>query len=321
MTETQTRTFESQPGRRSRVPLLLGITSPSGAGKTYSAARLATGIQRVVGGDIYVLDTENGRSLHYADKFKFQHTPFGAPFDPLGYLAGIEHCVRKGAKTIIIDSASHEHEGPGGVLEIHERECLRLMKEMNQTRDKIQLAAWAKPKQERRRLINTMLQIDCNFILCFRAKKKIKPEKGKGILELGWMPIAGDEWIFEMTMNVLLYPNAGGVPVWEPELPGEREMLKLPEQFRPLMLEKHANKPLSEDIGQALAIWAEGEAAMGTDADYITAAKTIDEATTPAELKKAAEALRTKGWSEEHRAKLAAAMEAAKTRVGSGRAA
>jgi hypothetical protein len=321
MTEPATRTFESQPGRRSRVPLLIGIASPSGAGKTYSACRLATGIQRVVGGDIYVLDTENGRATHYADKFKFQHTPFAAPFGPLDYLAGIEHCVRNGAKTIIIDSASHEHEGPGGVLEMHERECEKQVKETGLHRDKIQFGAWAKPKQERRRLINTMLQIDCNFILCFRAKKKSKPEKGKGMIELGWMPIAGDEWVFEMTMSCLLYPNAGGVPTWEPDMPGEREMIKLPEQFRPLMLEKHATKPLSEDIGQALAVWAAGDAATPSEEDYSAALKAIDAADSTAALKKAVESTRSKAWSDDQRSKINAAVEATKARVGGGRAA
>jgi hypothetical protein len=321
MTETTTRTFESQPARRTRVPLLIGLASPSGAGKTYSALRLATGIQRVVGGEIDVIDTENGRSLHYANLFKFRHTPFGAPFDPLGYLAAIEHCVKLGAKTIIIDSASHEHEGPGGVLEMHERECQKMVKEMNTTREKIQLGAWAKPKQERRRLINTMLQIDCNFILCFRAKKKIKPEKGKGMLELGWMPIAGDEWIFEMTMNCLLYPNAGGVPIWAPEMPGEQEMVKLPEQFRPMMLEKHANRPLSEDIGQALAVWAAGDAAAATDADFSAAVAAIEGADSTVALKKAVESTRSKAWSDDQRSKINAAVEATKARVGGGRAA
>jgi len=117
-----TRTFETKPAVRSQVPLLIGLVSPSGAGKTYSALRLATGIQRVVGGEIFVVDTESRRALHYAEQFKFKHVQFNAPFGPLDYLAAIEHCVREGAKTIVVDSLSHEHEGPGGVLEMHEQE-------------------------------------------------------------------------------------------------------------------------------------------------------------------------------------------------------
>jgi hypothetical protein len=318
---TITRTFETAPAVRSQVPLLIGLVSPSGAGKTYSALRLATGIQRVVGGDIYVADTESRRSLHYADKFKFQFTPFVAPFGPLDYLAVIEHCVSKGAKTIILDSMSHEHEGPGGVLEMHEREIERMMKEWSTGREKVQLGAWAKPKQERRRLINTLLQIPCNFILCFRAKEKLKIERGKEPQELGFMPIAGDEWIYEMTMNCLLLPNAGGVPTWNPDGQGEQKIVKLPEQFKQLMLEKQLGKPLSEETGQALAVWAAGDAAAATTADHEAALAAIRAATAPAELKKIADGLRSKAWTDEQRKEIAAAIEATKATFPSGRAA
>ena len=115
MTESK-RTFIDEPGNRNGgTPILIGLVGPSGSGKTYSALRLATGIQSVVGGDIFVIDTEARRSLHYADKFNFRFLQFDPPFGPLDYLAAIRHCVSKGAKTIVVDSMSHEHEGKGGV--------------------------------------------------------------------------------------------------------------------------------------------------------------------------------------------------------------
>ena len=117
-----TRSFDDKPAIREATPLLVGIMGPSGGGKTYSALRLATGIQRVSGGDIGFIDTEARRALHYAEKFKFRHLDFRAPFGPLDYLAAVEHFVNKGVKTIIVDSMSHEHEGPGGVLEMHDQE-------------------------------------------------------------------------------------------------------------------------------------------------------------------------------------------------------
>mgnify|MGYP003345991438 CR=1 FL=1 len=40
------------------MPLLIGIMSPSGGGKTFSALRLATGMRRVYGGDIYGIDPQ-----------------------------------------------------------------------------------------------------------------------------------------------------------------------------------------------------------------------------------------------------------------------
>jgi len=312
-----TRTFETKPAVRSQVPLLISLVSPSGAGKTYSALRLATGIQRVVGGDISVLDTEARRALHYADRFKFHHTEFAAPFGPLDYLAGIEHCIKQGAKTVVIDSASHEHEGPGGVLEMHEREIERMVKEWSTTRENVQLGAWAKPKQERRRLINALLQIPCNFILCFRAKEKLKIEKGKDPQELGWMPIAGDEWIYEMTLQCLLMPGAQGIPNWTPEGDGAKKIVKLPEQFKALLLgEKHAGKPLSEDIGQALALWAAGDAAAVSGADFALAIEAVSGAESTDALKKVAAGLRAKAWDDAQKAQIAAAIDARKAELG-----
>src|SRR5690348_3446471 len=117
MSDRQGRSFQDTPAVRSAVPLLIGLTGPSGSGKTFSALRLAMGVQKVVGGDIFGIDTEAKRMLHYADKFKFRHIPFVAPFDPLSYLDALRHCQNKGAKTVIIDSTSHLHEGAGGTLE------------------------------------------------------------------------------------------------------------------------------------------------------------------------------------------------------------
>ena len=77
------RTFEDKPAVRTATPLLVGLIGPSGSGKTFSALRMATGIQRVSGGEVFVVDTESRRSLHYADKFKFRHVEFHAPFGPL----------------------------------------------------------------------------------------------------------------------------------------------------------------------------------------------------------------------------------------------
>lgn len=254
-----TRTFESSPAVRQRTPLLIGIVSPSGAGKTYSALRLAAGIQRVSEGPVYFIDTENKRGLHYADKFKFNHLNFAAPFAPLDYLAAIEHCVSKGARTIIIDSCSHEHEGPGGVLEMHEAEIDRLCRDDKSyaKREKMTMLAWQKPKAQRRRLINTMLQMDCNFILNFRAKEKLKLAKGEDPKPLGWMPIAGPEFVYEMTVKLLFLPGGNGVPVLQSDFDGERSMIKIPEQFRG-MFDPARPRQVDESLGEQLARWAAG---------------------------------------------------------------
>ena len=184
------RTFDDKPAARESVPLLIGLMGPSGGGKTFSALRLGTGMQRVSGGEIFVIDTEARRALHYADRFRFRHVVFEAPFSPLDYLAAIEHCVKRGAKTIIVDSMSHEHEGPGGVLEMHAAEVKRMAGGDTGKAERVKMLAWAKPKADRRRMINSILQVPCNFIFCFRAKEKLKIERGKEPEPRGFMPLA-----------------------------------------------------------------------------------------------------------------------------------
>ena len=245
------RTFEDKPAVREAVPLILGLVGPSSSGKTFSALRLGTGIQSVVGGDIGVIDTESKRALHYADKFKFRHLPFGAPFSPADYLAAFEHFVRKGVKTIIVDSMSHEWEGPGGVLEMHDEEFKRMG-----SRNAVKMLAWGKPKAEHRRMVNSFLQLPAHFIFCFRAKEKLKIEKGKDPVPLGWMPIGSGELIYEMAAKCLLPPGAQGVPDWNPKEVGSREWVKRPGWAESILPE---GKPLDEATGAALATWAAGD--------------------------------------------------------------
>ncbi len=269
------RTFEVKQATRQQVPLLIGLVGCAGSGKTYSALRLATGIQRVCGGDIHYIDSEARRALWYADQFKFKHVDFLAPFGPLDYLSAIEACVKDGAKTIVVDQMSNEHAGVGGVLEMHEAECQRLSKLWSTSIDKVKMSAWQKPKAERAKLINAMLQMPVNFLLLFRAKEKMDLSSAKPA-SLGWQPVAGEEYVFEMSLNMLLYPSSGGVPSWQPDEKGEKAIIKLPGQFRDIFAKK---EPLSEGIGEKLARWAAGGslAAAKTAAPPATAAPTDEE--------------------------------------------
>ena len=226
-----------------------------------SALRIASGIQAVVGGEIFGIDTESRRMLHYASDFRFRHIEFGAPFGSLDYLAVLKHCKAKGASVIIVDSMSHEHEGPGGLLEFQAAELDRLTKGDAKNRDRYNMLAWQKPKAARRALINGLLQLNANFVFCFRAREKTKPLRNKDrdgkteIIELGFMPIAGEEFLFEMTANCLLMPKSNGIPTWESEHIGEKGVMKFPAYLTAVF---PPGEQLSEDTGRRLAEWAGG---------------------------------------------------------------
>lgn len=257
--------FKLTEAKRGALPLFIGLCGPSGGGKTFSALRLATGIQRVAGGKLAVIDTEANRALHYADTFKFEHMPFSPPFSPDDYVEAIKACVDAGARTVVVDSMSHEHEGPGGVLEWHESEMARLAKAWHQPEAAVTFPAWAEPKAARRRLVNAILQLHVNLICCFRAKRKVEmPKKGSGDKQpkdMGWMPIAGPEYAYELTALGVLPPGAKGVPDWTPLDPGSEMVTKRPAQFESILKQ---GAQLSEDMGEAMARWAlgaEGKAA------------------------------------------------------------
>jgi|SRR5579862_1760440 len=250
------RTFTDSPAVRERVPLLIGLVAPSGAGKTYSALRLATGIQRVVGGSIFGIDTEARRMLHYADLFQFRHIDFKPPHGPLDYLAAIEHAVEKGTGVLIIDSMTHEHSGDGGVMDQSERYLERKCKDDEECRKKNFMLSLAVPKGQRKKLNRRIVQLGLNCIFCYRAQEKVKPQTGRAPLDLGWQPETTSPLQYDMTATFLLPPHSDGVPNFLPETNAEKLYTKLPVQFRDWF------KPgvqLSEDIGERLAKWAVGD--------------------------------------------------------------
>jgi hypothetical protein len=291
------RRFEANDAQDARngnmLPLLIGLTGPSGSGKTFSALRLASGIQSVVGGDIFVIDTEQRRSLHYADKFAFKHVNFGEPFGSLDYLEALRFAKKAGAGVVVIDSCSHEHDGPGGLLEQWDAEMKRLAGDDYGTwkAEKYNMQAWQKPKAGRRKLIAALTsELDLPCIFCFRARETTKPEKvtddrGRNktvMVDQGFKSIAADEWIFEMALSALLLPGSCGVPTWRSDKPGERLVIKLPEQFKSLA--EPPPFPLDEKVGRRLALWAKGEKPAAKPA----APAERFQATTPAAVEEAA---------------------------------
>lgn len=242
---------------RESVPLLIGMVGPSGSGKTFSALELATGIQQVVGGGIVVIDSESKRALHYADEFRFDHMDMTPPFSSLRYLEALELAAQHGAKTVVVDSMSHEHEGEGGYLWLQEEELDRMSGNDWKKRESCKFAAWIEPSKRRRRLITTIAsKLSINVIFCFRAKEKIALVKQGGKTKpvpLGWQAIAGDEFVYEMTHRFLLPPGSRGFPDFSDEAM-ELGVPKLPESHRCFI----AGRQITRQMGADLATWARG---------------------------------------------------------------
>ena len=126
------------------------------------------------------------------------------------------------------------------------------------------------------------------------------------------MPIAGEELVYEMTANALLMPGSGGVPTWQSIEVGEKQMIKLPQQFKKYFLEDNKDKPLDEDAGEFMARWAMGDVKQDkTDpAIYDAAIAKVKAALTIAGLDAAvAESRLIKGWPKEKSTLMKATIE------------
>lgn len=303
--ERQFLTEHAVPGPS---PLWIGLFGPSGGGKTFTALELATGVREVTGGTIHMIDTESGRGKHYANLFDYEYTSFPPPHGSLDYLAAIRDAVKKGAKVIIIDSFSHEHEGEGGMIDFQEAEVERMSRGDAGKADSVKMLAWTRPKAARKQLLREMIQVkDVVFILCFRADESAKPGKdahGKlVVLQLGFVPIAGKPFVYEATVCAFLPPHSNGVPNWNPDNPGERLMCKLPIQFRDLFA---SNRTLNRQDGRKLAEWARGGAEAPKSAATSSSAPVKSLADRAAALRDALKAAKsvgdlTKTWSSAHK--------------------
>lgn len=248
--------FTFHPAIRENVSLLIALAGGTGSGKTFTAMRLASGIAQ--GAKFAVIDTEAGRAKHYADQFAFDHGDLQPPFTPERYAEAIAAADKAGYPVIVVDSFSHEWAGTGGVLDMQEAELDRMAGQDWKKREACKMAAWIKPKTAHKHMVQQLLQVRAQLILCFRAEEKIEMVRGDdGKMKIvpkqslvginGWIPICEKNLPFEATCSFLLTADAPGVP----------KPIKLQEQHRALF---PTGQPITEAAGAAIHAWAKGGA-------------------------------------------------------------
>ena len=187
-----------KPASRKAVRPLIGLFAESGCGKTYSSLLLARGF---VGehGKIALVDSERGRGELYADVIKggYECLQLSEPFAPANYIGAIDAVEQAGFSIGIIDSASHEWEGLGGVLD--------MAAEREQQSGRAGLHNWKTPKMEHAKFMLRMLQSSIPWIVCLRAKHKTRQLKENGktaiVKDDFTTPTQADDFIFEMTAH------------------------------------------------------------------------------------------------------------------------
>ncbi len=258
--------FEIKPAVRKGTPALISLWGPSSSGKTYTALELARGL---VGpeGKIGLIDTENNRALFYAAMADgWEHLDFQPPFSPDRYTAALKTFEDKGYGCVIVDSGSHAWEGEGGVLDMAENGRAQSGKALTG------LVKWNKPKAAYKRMVNNQLRAPFHVIFCLRAKDGFK-QKGFGdkaeIANVGLEPIIGKNFLFEMTISVLLgadhkpvFPGDNSEYHANPSIPS----VKVPEELKHLI---KPNEYLGEGTGAAIAGWIKGGEAIDHHAEQV----------------------------------------------------
>lgn len=245
---------------KTTAKLRAAFYGPAGAGKTFSALRVATGM----GGRIGVIDTERGRSAKYADRFDFEIAePETNTVD--GYLALFKMAAKEGFDILIVDSLSHAWKSM-----LAEVDRLAAAKYKGNP-----FAAWNEvtPKQER--FVEAILTYPGHLFATMRADTEWAQEKDERTgkmkpVKIGLKPQQGKniEYEFDLLASVTLEHAI----IIEKDITGKFQ-------------DKYIEFP-GEDFGRELAAWlSEGE----PDRSDKEAAKQAANAATGGELRPASE--------------------------------
>ena len=182
-----------QKAERKKAKLKIGLTGPSGAGKTWSALLMAKGI----GGKIALMDTENESASLYADTKgmpEFDTMNLKPPYTVQKYVEAMRGAVAAGYNVLVIDSISHQWKGEGGILN---------KKEQLDARGGNSFQNWAKLTPEQEQFVASILQTDIHIICTMRSKTEytlIENDKGKmAPKKVGLAPVQRDGFEYELT--------------------------------------------------------------------------------------------------------------------------
>ncbi len=202
-----------QKATRKQIKIKVGVTGPTGSGKTFSALRLAKGL--AAGGKVAFIDTENeSGSLYSGDvkdfegrthHFDFDVINISPPFTHDKFIGAIEAAVSEKYAVVVMDSASHFWEG---ILE---------KKSRLDAAGGNSFSNWAKVTDEYKDILAAVLQSPIHAICCLRSKMDYVLEeterngrKTSVPKKVGLAPVMRDgvEYEFTTVFDVALDHNA-----------------------------------------------------------------------------------------------------------------
>lgn len=196
---------------RKKAKLKIGMSAPSGGGKTLGALLLAYGIVKgenpkftdsEIWEKIAIIDSENGSGELYVGREvsgiligSYGCITLTPPFTADVYMQAIHLCEEAKMSVCIIDSTSQLWAGQGGLLEKQGNIAKRTGNSYT---------AWRDVTPELNRFVDTMLQTDMHIIATMRSKTEYVQEKDSNgrvsVRKVGLAPVQRDGMEYEFTM-------------------------------------------------------------------------------------------------------------------------
>lgn len=179
-----------QKATKKAAKLRLALIGPAGAGKSYTALRIAEGL----GGPIAAIDTERGSLSKYSHVTDFDVLELDT-FSVEKYINAIHDAEAAGYNVLIIDSLSHAWAGKDGILEFVDKR-----KTQNRGND---FGVWRDATPLQNSLVDAILTSKCHIICTMRSKMEYVIERdektGKNVpRKVGLQPVQRDQIEFEL---------------------------------------------------------------------------------------------------------------------------
>ncbi len=190
-------TLQLRKAERKKAKLRIGVFGPSGAGKTMSALKMASGM--VPWEKIVIIDTENKSADLYSHLGPYNVLTLEAPFSPEKYIEAISAAEKAEMEVIIIDSITHEWAGAGGILEMADS----LSKD-----SKSSFMVWSKLTPRHNKFVDRIVSSKVHVICCGRSKQDYainQTEKHGKIVnvpeKIGLKAVTREGFDYEMTIS------------------------------------------------------------------------------------------------------------------------
>jgi len=237
--------------KREDLKLRIGLSGPSGYGKTYSALLMAYGMTNDWS-KIAVIDTENGSANLYSNLGSYNVLSLIDPYSPEHYIEAIKACENASMEVIIIDSITHEWNGNGGCLDIHSKLGGRFQD-------------WSKVTPTHQAFIDAVLKSRCHIITTVRSKIDYSMDIGSNgktkVVKHGLKPITREGLDYEMTLFF--------------ELVNDNHLAKVSKD-RTQMFSGRPEFIIGKATGKRLLAWSQANSLINTSSQEIKECTTID---------------------------------------------